>query len=95
MSAGCQNVVLIAIRTRRGELEIRIRSDWRHIARPLDHEYLKSLFDDLKERVGFDPESLFTQLCSLGTGTVAVYKVGLALEESPELVQLFDQFQKI
>jgi hypothetical protein len=95
VSSDPHKVISIINRSAEGELTIRVRPDWRNTARAEDHAVLQALFDDLRERASLDPEVLLKQLSSLGVGALQTYHVGQTLADRPDLLQLFEGFEKI
>lgn len=86
------NVLLIAIQTKIGSLQIRINPEWRTKVDEDDREYLSDLFLDISRRIDQDRGSLFEQLSHLSVGPLITTDYGENFELHLSLFQKWDDF---
>jgi hypothetical protein len=90
-----RSIVLLALDNQRGKLRLLVNRDWRELAHAEDKDYLESLLEDLKERAGLAPESLFKQLCSLGVGPLLTQATGEDFLGDARIMKLCSSFVEI
>ncbi len=75
-----ERVIILFLRTESGTLRVFSHQDWRTIVHFKDHNYVRDLLDDFKERARSSPDALFQQVASLSVGPLVTYAVGSATD---------------
>lgn len=88
-------IIFVTLKHESDGLEIFVNKSWLQLVHPDQHEYISDLVQDFEEQATREPDTLFRHLNELQVGVLVADAVESVRRDSPELLDLLRDFDKI